>query len=192
MEDRPPSAAAEALFALLENLAGLRHHPEAIEKLTPDDQEWLDSALKDYKINALNLAEKFIEPLRLDNAALAEDAYDLIRRLMYTSAVIGATLIFSRSTVAFLQPSIVKDYKRASAANMREVRAKNPKQQAQKDAEKAAVSACMKGKTTDKPYTKARLILSEVNQQLVDSHFKAISKSTVGRIIKENHFTLKD
>jgi len=134
MEDKAPSAAAEALFALLANLAGLRHHPEAIAKLTPDDQEWLDSALKDYKINALNLAEKFIEPLRLDNAALAEDVYDLIRRLMHTSAVIGATLIFSNSTIAFLRPSFIVEKDHAQGATARGGKDKLPHKVALKNA----------------------------------------------------------
>jgi hypothetical protein len=192
MNDLPSSPAAAALFELLGSLAGLRNNPEAIKNLTPGDQEWLDESLKDYRINAINLAEKFVEPLRKNAPANAEDIYDLIRRLMYTSFLIGATLVFSDSTHAFLQPGIINDHKKSAAAKMREVRAKNPKKEAQKLAEKTAVSECMRGKTTGKPFSKARLILSEVNKKLTDSQFKPVSKSTVGRILRENHFPLED
>ena len=192
MEDAFPSHAAKEFFTLLSNFANLRHHPDVINTLTPQDEKELDEALKDYKINARKLVEKFIEPLRKDHPAEADYVYDLIRRLIYTSFTIGATTVFSDSTQAFLQPNIVKEHKRAAAANMRDVLAKDPAKEAQKAAEREAVRACMAGKSTKRPYTKARLILACVNQRLVDSQLKTISKTTVGRLIKEIHYTRKD
>ena len=75
---------------------------------------------------------------------------------------------------------------------MRDVLAKDPAKEAQKAAEREAVRACMAGKSTKHPYTKAQLILACVNQRLVDSQLKTISKTTVGRLIKEIHSTLED
>lgn len=183
MEDALPSHAAKDFFRLLSNLASLRHHPEAIKKLTPQDEEWLDGALKDYETNALNLAMKFIEPLRKDDPAKADDIYDFVRRLVYTSTVIGATLIFSDSTRAFLEPDIVRDVAVSRAANARKGKDKKPDQIALKN----AVYKFQNHESAESFYIQASKMHFDVNKELNRNGFDSVDKRKIERMLRKIH-----
>jgi len=181
MNDLPSSPAAAALFELLGSLAGLRNNPEAIKNLTPGDQEWLDESLKDYRINAINLAEKFVEPLRKNAPAHAEDIYDIIRRLTYTSTVIGATLVFSDSTKNFLKEGLIAEKVATTAANARLGKDKTPEKIALKN-------AIYKYQVKDSKlsiYTQASQMRTGINQELRKGGFDSVNVRKIERMLKK-------
>lgn len=180
MKDKRSNEAAVELFKLLDCLQSLRLNPQAIEKLNIDDKKLLEEALSDYSQNASFLASHILEPLREKDEQLASDGYNVVRRIARTSALIGATLIFSDSTKAFLNEPIIKDHQIEKAAKARQGRAeKAASANSGTSVREKIITKHIRGHEKDGPYTLAGKLKKTINKSLADAGFEELNAKQI-------------
>lgn len=183
MSNKFTSPAGKNLFNLLSYLANLRHTPEALGAITDEDKILLDLALENYQSSAAFLETKIVEPIRTTDETLAEEAYRAIQSLISTTVFLGSILIYSDTLKENLRKIVVKEKNSEVAANARGARANNSMWAARD----AAVSQCMKGRTSDKPHKQAKMIEKRVNDILEQGGHRKIKSHAIARIINKNH-----
>jgi hypothetical protein len=186
MNDIPPSPNGEFLFELLNYYTSLLDNPEHTASLTDEERHLLHISASGYRANANFLAKNIIEPVRVDNLSLGDEAYAAVNHLVTATAFIHSILVHSESLKMTLRSMVEKDKNIESAAHARKMRAAKPEILARQK----IVADAMGGYKAVQPFGHAAMILGRVNKELAKMGFGPISKKSLGRLIDKNNSTL--